>query len=139
MALAAIGLPMFPGPGMSTQIPFANHEFTHLDRGMKKDTSNWEVVSDDERHGWTRSSGPYLNIGINRRSIFRHSFASCSEVRTGGGGRRDSPPKSMPSSEDSDITFSSRESLSFSTEDGRGAFVSISRDLVTVNPSNGRA
>lgn len=33
-------------------------------------------------------------IGINRKSILRHSLFSCSSVRTGGGGSLVSPPKS---------------------------------------------
>ena len=38
-----------------------------------------------------------VRMGISRRSIFRHSLLSSSGVRTGGGGRLVSPPKSMTS------------------------------------------
>lgn len=50
----------------------------------------------------------YINerIGISLISTLRHRFLSCSEVRVGGGGKDDSPPKSTLISEEELFRFS---------------------------------
>ena len=69
----------------------------------------------------SRKEKRYINerIGISLISTLRHNFLSCSEVKVGGGGKDDSPPKSTLISEEELFRFS----FSF-FDDGECAFSS---------------
>ena len=56
----------------------------------------------------SRKEKRYINerIGTSLISTLRHSFLSCSEVRFGGGGKDDSPPKSTLIPEEDLFRFS---------------------------------
>lgn len=95
---------LFPKRGVDTDISYKHNRIIRLCVKLLNEIHYSPRSKNENRYISER-------IGISRKSILRHNFFSCSGVKFGGGGRDESPPKSIFSDWESWCTCSTLEML----------------------------